>query len=97
MKVQYHFNEVLAMLASKHNVPSSHIEILDSPIKFERNDSYTSLTTQLSELLSFCNSDNKLDVIKVVHEMTGLGLKESKDLVDSSLGNPGYKQAPNIW
>ncbi len=31
--------------------------------------------------------DKKIQVIKVVREITGLGLKEAKDLVDSAPGN----------
>ncbi|MCU0722244.1 MAG: 50S ribosomal protein L7/L12 [Planctomycetes bacterium] len=32
--------------------------------------------------------DKKIQVIKVVRELTGLGLKEAKDLVDSALQGP---------
>jgi large subunit ribosomal protein L7/L12 len=43
----------------------------------------TSFTVVLKEI-----GDKKIQVIKVVRELTGLGLKEAKDLVDSTLQGP---------
>jgi len=43
----------------------------------------TSFTVVLKEI-----GDKKIQVIKVVRELTGLGLKEAKDLVDSALQGP---------
>src|SRR5215472_18885118 len=42
----------------------------------------TEFTVELTEI-----GPNKINVIKAVRELTGLGLKEAKDLVDSSPSN----------
>lgn len=94
MKITYHFNELLALLAEKHHCTTASIEIIDAPFAVPETMAWTSIPEQLKTLLSYCTSENKLGVIKVVREMTGLGLKEAKDLVDDSLDNPGYKQGP---
>ncbi len=39
--------------------------------------------TDFDVVLTHCG-DNKINVIKVVRELTGLGLKEAKDLVDGA-------------
>jgi len=39
--------------------------------------------TEFSVILTACG-DNKVNVIKAVREITGLGLKEAKDLVDGA-------------
>src|SRR3989304_3672133 len=39
--------------------------------------------TELTVMLNACG-DNKVNVIKAVREITGLGLKEAKDLVDGA-------------
>ena len=39
--------------------------------------------TEFTVMLSACG-DNKVNVIKAVREVTGLGLKEAKDLVDGA-------------
>jgi large subunit ribosomal protein L7/L12 len=39
--------------------------------------------TEFSVILTGCG-DNKVNVIKAVRELTGLGLKEAKDLVDGA-------------
>jgi len=39
--------------------------------------------TEFTVILSACG-DNKVNVIKAVREVTGLGLKEAKDLVDGA-------------
>ena len=39
--------------------------------------------TEFTVMLSACG-DNKVNVIKAVREITGLGLKEAKDLVDGA-------------
>ena len=42
------------------------------------------LVQQLSALRLTAFGDNKVNVIKAVRELTGLGLKEAKDLVDGA-------------
>jgi large subunit ribosomal protein L7/L12 len=46
------------------------------PAAAEEKDSFTVMLTAAG--------DNKINVIKVVREITGLGLKEAKDLVDGA-------------
>lgn len=95
MKIRYTYNEVLTMLAKQHNVRPNDVEITEDmrdtslmdPAEFAM-----SVENQLRTLLSYCQSENKLGVIKVVREMTGLGLKEAKDLVDESLVVPGARR-----
>ena len=45
----------------------------------ETAEEKTSFTVELAEV-----GDQKINVIKIVKEITGLGLKEAKDLVDSA-------------
>ena len=45
----------------------------------ETAEEKTSFTVELTEV-----GDQKINVIKIVKEITGLGLKEAKDLVDSA-------------
>ena len=40
--------------------------------------------TEFTVLLKDCPADKKVTVIKVIREITGLGLKEAKDLVESA-------------
>lgn len=89
MKLQFHFDEVVTVLAAKHNVPADVIEITDKPQGLSFQEDYTPRPHQLAELLRYCRSDNKLMLIKCVRDITGLGLKEAKDLVDNNLGRIG--------
>jgi large subunit ribosomal protein L7/L12 len=40
--------------------------------------------TEFNVLLAVCPADKKMAVIKIVREVTGLGLKESKELVEAA-------------
>jgi large subunit ribosomal protein L7/L12 len=40
--------------------------------------------TEFNVILAACPADKKIGVIKVVREITGLGLKEAKDLVEAA-------------
>lgn len=40
-------------------------------------------STEFQVILTECAADKKIGVIKVVREVTGLGLKEAKDIVES--------------
>lgn len=40
-------------------------------------------STEFQVLLAECAADKKIGIIKVVREVTGLGLKEAKDIVES--------------
>lgn len=96
MKIQYHFNEVIALLAEKHQVKTTEIEISGTPFETPQTLAWVGVEGHLRKLLSYCSSDNKLGVIKVVRQITGLGLKEAKDLVDNSLWSSRYEH-PNKW
>lgn len=48
----------------------------DAPAAVEEKDEFNVVLTSIG--------DKKIQVIKVVREITGLGLKEAKDLVDSA-------------
>ena len=39
---------------------------------------------ELNELVKACEGDQKIKVIKVIREITGLGLKEAKALVEAA-------------
>jgi len=40
---------------------------------------------QIEKIEEELNAENKIEAVKQVRELTGLGLKESKDLVDSHI------------
>ena len=50
-----------------------------APAAEEAAEEQTEFTVNLTEV-----GDNKINVIKAVREITGLGLKEAKDLVDAA-------------
>jgi len=50
-----------------------------APVAAEKKEEQTEFTVELSEA-----GANKINVIKVVREITGLGLKEAKDLVEGA-------------
>ncbi|HEU4413058.1 MAG TPA: 50S ribosomal protein L7/L12 [Polyangiaceae bacterium] len=52
------------------------------PAVVEKKEEQTEFTVELSEA-----GANKINVIKVVREITGLGLKEAKDLVEGAPKN----------
>lgn len=83
----------LAMIA-KH--PSSFAKFINQPLPRRANtftatwgsSPYETVTVtfsdeQMKELKSFSSSDRKISCIKMIREMTGLGLKEAKELSEN--------------
>jgi len=56
--------------------PAAGGAVADAPAAAEEQTEFTATLTEIGP--------NKIPVIKVVRELTGLGLKEAKDLVDAS-------------
>ena len=48
---------------------------------------------EIREMLNCVQSNNRIGIIKAVRTLTGLGLKEAKDLVEDALGP--WDRAPN--
>lgn len=52
----------------------------------KRQQSFSDVTNRLFESGVRLKVDNKISTIKVVREMTGWGLRESKDWVENNMG-----------
>lgn len=81
-KLTYTLSEAVEALAKLHNVSSEEIVLEEVP---EHKVFYLGANPQgLSEFVQSFLDDKKLNSIKLLREMTGLGLKESKDLFDAA-------------
>lgn len=72
--------ELSKMLEEKWGVSAAApVAVANAPVASEAAAEKTEF-----DVILISSGDNKIGVIKVVREITGLGLKEAKDLVDSA-------------
>ncbi len=75
--------ELVKLLEEKWGVSAAPVAVAAASGSISGSDATQEEKTEFSVLLKDCGA-NKINVIKVVREITGLGLKEAKDLVDSA-------------
>lgn len=71
--------ELVKVLEGKFGVSAAAPMMMAGPAAGPAAEEKTEFTVELTEA-----GANKINVIKVVREVTGLGLKEAKDIVDSA-------------
>lgn len=72
-------SELVKVLEGKFGVSAAAPMMMAGPAAGPAAEEKTEFTVELSEA-----GANKINVIKVVREVTGLGLKEAKDIVDAA-------------
>ena len=75
-------NELVEAMKEEFGVDPSAVAVAAGPAVAAEDSEPATVTVSISEA-----GPSKVQVIKVVREITGLGLKESKDLVDNA-GSP---------
>jgi len=75
-------SELVKALEKKFGVSAASLVPLGTPVVAQAEASKAEEKTEFSVILTK-PGDKKIQVIKVVRELTGLGLKEAKDLVDN--------------
>ena len=70
--------ELVDAMKEEFGVDPSAVAVAAAPAQGAQDDSNATVTVSISDA-----GAAKVNVIKVVREITGLGLKESKDIVDS--------------
>jgi len=70
--------ELVDAMKEEFGVDPSAVAVAAAPAQGAADDSNATVTVSISDA-----GAAKVNVIKVVREITGLGLKESKDIVDS--------------
>jgi len=75
--------ELSRMLEDKWGV-SAAAPVATAPVEQAVSAPVAEAQTEFSVILASVNPDKKINVIKEVRSITGLGLKEAKDLVDSA-------------
>ena len=83
-------SELVKILEKKFNVSASAPMVVasgnglsDSENDSEEKEEKSSFNVELKSV-----GDKKIEVIKVVRDLTGKGLKEAKDLVDAAVSSP---------
>ena len=76
-------SELVKALEEKFGVSAASLVPLGAPVAAQAEASKAEEKTEFSVILTKVG-DKKIQVIKVVRELTGLGLKEAKDLVDNT-------------
>mgnify|MGYP000994661284 FL=1 len=82
-------SELVKILEKKFNV-SSAPQVIAAPVAASGSDASQSLgeeKTSFNVVLKGIG-DKKIEVIKIVRDITGKGLKEAKDLVDAVVNGP---------
>jgi len=72
--------ELVDMMKEEFGVDPSAVAVAAAPVAGDAADDSNSTVT----VVLAAAGDAKVNVIKVVREITGLGLKESKDIVDNN-------------
>ena len=72
-------SELVKVLEGKFGVSAAAPMMMAGPAAGPAAEEKTEFTVELTDA-----GANKINVIKVVREVTGLGLKEAKDIVDSA-------------
>jgi large subunit ribosomal protein L7/L12 len=75
-------SELVKALEEKFGVSASSLAPVGPPASVQAEATKTEEKTEFSVILTK-PGDKKIQVIKLVRELTGLGLKEAKDLVDN--------------
>ena len=76
-------SELVKALEEKFGVSAASLAPVGAPVAAAGEASKAEEKTEFSVILAK-PGDKKIQVIKVVRELTGLGLKEAKDLVDNT-------------
>jgi large subunit ribosomal protein L7/L12 len=76
-------NDLVKAVEEKFGVSAAPVAVAGAPVAAEAGAAAADEKTEFDVILTAAG-DKKVNVIKVVRELTGLGLKESKELVDNA-------------
>lgn len=76
-------SELIKMMEEKFGVTAAAATVAAAPAAGGGAAAAVEEQTEFTVMLTACG-DNKVNVIKAVRELTGLGLKEAKDVVDGA-------------
>jgi large subunit ribosomal protein L7/L12 len=76
-------NDLVKAVEEKFGVSAAPVAVAGAPVAAEAGAAAADEKTEFDVILT-ATGDKKVNVIKVVRELTGLGLKESKELVDNA-------------
>jgi len=83
MRIILTLTEIEKLVCEKYGLSGVMVEV-DTSVPREMSVTERKVQTELNAVMAFIQANKKIEAIKYVRNITGLGLRESKDLVEAS-------------